>query len=113
MKLTDVVIAAEKLTRYLLVKRPRGDKSGYLALGGFTQENPGALRAALLEHVTEGEAHETETDRFGTRYRMTGMLKSPNGKDLPVVTIWLRKADNRVYFVTLTPRRKRKDADEA
>ena len=36
MKLaSDVVIAEDKLTRYLLVWRPHSDKSGYLAQAGY------------------------------------------------------------------------------
>jgi hypothetical protein len=110
MKLTDVVIASEKLTRYLLVRRPRGDKSGYLAKGGFTQENPEALKVALLEHA-KGDAEEGETDRFGTRYRIEGELSCPNGQLLRVATIWLRKTDGRTHFVTLVPRRRQGGAD--
>ena len=37
MKLpADAVIAREKLTRYLLRKLPENDKSGFLAMAGYT-----------------------------------------------------------------------------
>jgi len=40
MKLpADAIIAAEKVTRYLLVSQTRGDKSAFLARGGYTIEN--------------------------------------------------------------------------
>lgn len=65
MKLLDPEIAPEKLTRYLLVKRPRGDKSGYLALAGFSADNSSALRAELLALAACGDAEEQETDQFG------------------------------------------------
>ena len=103
MKLTNPIIPQEKLTQYLLVKRLRGDKSGYLARGGFTLANPEKLMEALLVLAADGDAEETETGRFGTRYRLSGTLKGPNGKDLPVVTIWMRKNDERNYFITLMP----------
>jgi hypothetical protein len=106
MKIHDPVIAPEKLTRYLLVKRPRGDKSGYLALAGFTADDPDALLVELLALADRGEALEQETDRFGTRYRLEGTLRGPNGLELAVATIWLRKADGRVHFVTLMPGRR-------
>ena len=105
VKIANPNIAPEKLTRYLLIKRPRGDKSGYLATAGFTSANPDALMAALLALAAQGDAKETETDKFGTRYRLEGVLKGPNGKDLPVVTIWMRKTDERNYFITLMPRK--------
>lgn len=110
-KLDDPIIPPEKLTQYLLVKRPRGDKSDYLALAGFTGENPDDLMEALKKLAAEGEAVELETDNFGTRYRLEGVLTGPNGKELKVATIWLRKADDRVHFITLVPQ-KREDTDD-
>jgi hypothetical protein len=112
MKLTDVIIAPEKLTGYLLVKRARADKSGYLALAGFTAKNPDDLLAALEALVADGDATETATDRFGTRYQLDGVLAGPNGKPLSVATIWLRKSDERIHFITLMPPGKRKAANE-
>jgi hypothetical protein len=44
MKLpADAIIAAEKVTRYLLVSQTRGDKSAFLARGGYTIENADQL----------------------------------------------------------------------
>jgi hypothetical protein len=34
----DAIIFREKLTHYLLVKRPVGDKSGFLKQAGYTAE---------------------------------------------------------------------------
>ena len=53
MKLpAHAIIAVEKVTRYLLVRQTRGDKSVFLAGGGYTLENAGKLvddlRAQLL-----------------------------------------------------------------
>lgn len=106
MRIRDPVIALDKLTGYLLVKRPRGDKSGFLGLADFTADNPGTLMAELLALTARCDATEQETDQFGTRYRLEGILKGPNGVELSVATIWLRKADGRVHFVTLIPRRR-------
>jgi hypothetical protein len=39
----DTIIAAEKVTRYLLVSQTRGDKSAFLARGGYTIENADQL----------------------------------------------------------------------
>ena len=44
MKLpADATIAAEKIMRYLLVRQTRGDKSAFLARGGYTLENANQL----------------------------------------------------------------------
>jgi hypothetical protein len=44
MKLpADAIIAPDKLTRYLLVRQIRGDKSAFLARAGYTIENADQL----------------------------------------------------------------------
>ena len=44
MKLpADAIIAAEKVMSYLLVSQTRGDKSAFLARGGYTIENADQL----------------------------------------------------------------------
>lgn len=85
-------------------------KSGYLALAGFSAGNSSALRTELLALAARGDAEEQETDQFGTRYRLEGVLSGPTGVELPVATIWLRKADGRDHFVTLMPWRRGDDA---
>jgi hypothetical protein len=51
MKLpADAIIAAEKVTRYLLVRQTRGDKSAFLARGGYTLENAAQLLNDLRIH---------------------------------------------------------------
>jgi hypothetical protein len=41
MKLpADTVIAPEKVTKYLLVRQARGDKSAFFARAGYTTANP-------------------------------------------------------------------------
>ena len=103
MKITNPIIAPEKLTDYLLMQRPRGDKSGYLQRGGYTEDHAETLRDALIDLAATGDAEESRSDRFGTRYKLPGQLKCPNGRTLGVVTIWMRKADGRFHFIMLVP----------
>jgi hypothetical protein len=105
---TDVIIAPEKLTAYLLTPRPTDDKSRYLAQVGFTLANPDDLHAAILRLAAESEASEDGSNEYGTFFRVAGDLVGPNGRRLPVVTIWLRWAlDSSFRFVTLKPDRTR------
>lgn len=66
MKLpADATIALEKLTRYLLVPQPRGDKSAFLARAGYTSENPDRLLRDMREQILTQNALPTETTPFG------------------------------------------------
>jgi hypothetical protein len=52
----DAQIAPEKLTKYLLTRRTKDDKSRYLAQGGFDQSNPEVLEAAIRLAIMQTEA---------------------------------------------------------
>jgi hypothetical protein len=104
MKLpADAFIAREKLTRYLLVPQERGDKSRFLEMAGYTQENVDMLerdlRALLALH-----AQPLQKNAFGQYYELRGRLSGPNGTTLNVKTIWIQdELSAAVKFVTLIP----------
>jgi len=102
----DAIIPSEKLTCYLLVSRPRGDKSKFLARAGFTRENPQQLLAALREHAARHDAVAEHSSEYGQFMVAEGQLAGPNGVRLPIVSVWLRwHKDGSVHFVTLKPRK--------
>ena len=68
----DAIIAHEKLTRYLLVFQPENDTARFLARGGYTQDNPGLLEAAIRRLSGENYAVFDRSDRFGDFYRVEG-----------------------------------------
>jgi hypothetical protein len=107
MKIPDeAIIPVEKLTAYLLVTRPRDDKSRFLAQAGFHQNDPDALLVALRRLAAAVEAVEDGVNEYGTFYRVEGELTGPTGHSLRVVTIWLRwSLDGSMHFVTLKPLR--------
>ena len=101
----DAFIAHDKLTRYLLVPRPKDDKARFLAQVGFTQKNPDELETAIRELIAEYEAVSDRVNEYGIFYRVRGRLRGPDGI-LAVVAIWLRHHDDGTYrFVTLKPER--------
>ena len=64
MKLpADAVIAPPKLTLYLLVKRPAGDKSEFLRTAGYTSENWKRLESDIREQTLTREARFIERTR--------------------------------------------------
>lgn len=105
MKLPDnVIIPDEKITQYLLIFKEQDDKSKFLAKGGFNQNNPKQLKLAIYQLIRNSEAIEDLTNEYGTFYRVPGELLGVSGKNLSVITIWLkRKIDNQFQFITLKP----------
>ena len=102
----DAIIAEDKLTRYLLVRRAWDDKSGYLAKAGFTLGNWQELESAIRSLAESVEATEDGTNEYGQFFRQEGQLAGPAGA-IPVVLIWMRrKVDQKLYFVTLKPPRR-------
>lgn len=105
MKLpSDVVIAEEKLTKYLLVWRPRNDKSGFLAQAGYGLSNCDVLEADLRQLAANAEVVSEGTNPFGELLFARGELHGPNGAILKVITIWIQLAEvDETRFVTLYP----------
>lgn len=102
---TNVAIPREKLTHYLLVVRPKNDKSRFLAQAGFTLTKPEALEAAIRQVIAENEAIFDRENEYGAFYQVRGNLRGPDGI-LTVVTIWLLQDVNSEFrFVTLKPAR--------
>lgn len=102
---SNAIIAREKLVQYLLVERPRNDKSRYLAQAGFTLSQPDTLEAAIRRLIASEDAQVDRHDEYGVFYQVAGILEGPH-KSVPVITVWLQQASNGVFrFVTLKPRR--------
>lgn len=105
----NAVIPDEKITRYLLVPKPKDDKSKFLAQAELTQENPETLKAAIRLLAGCVEAVEDRSNEYGVFYRVEGELIGINGLTLSVVTIWLQRAiDGSFQFITLMPKKEYK-----
>lgn len=101
---SDAIIPEPKLTKYLLVFKPRNDKSQFLAQAGFTLDNWQTLKIAIQQLNQSVEAVADRTDEYGTFYNVRGGISGVNGINLSVVTIWLeRKSDGKFQFITLVP----------
>ena len=100
----NTYIDLKKLTEYLLRWRPEDDKSGFLALGGYSVDNADELLLNIREQILPLETELIEQTEYGPKYRIRSMLTGPNGRSLSVVTIWLTEdATNETKFVTLLP----------
>lgn len=98
----DAVISEQKIREYLLTPRAEDDKSGFLALAGYSPANWHVLEKDLRQQAEEGDALLIRTTQYGEMYHIRGRLKGPKGKVLDVVTVWIRLyATGETRFVTL------------
>src|SRR5207244_8625120 len=104
MKLpADATIAAEKIMRYLLVRQTRGDKSAFLARGGYTLENANQLLSDLRTQSLPLDATALHSTEFGQFYEIRGPLVGPNAT-LQIRSIWMKEYLSGVTkFITLIP----------
>ena len=90
MKLpADAIIAFDKVANYLLKWRPENDKSQFLARAGYTEHDAARLVDDIRRELLTLEAGHKETTEYGEMYGIVGKLAGPNGRVLPVVSIWM------------------------
>ncbi len=100
----DSVISDRKLKEYLLSPRVEDDKSGFLAIAGYTLSHWRELEADLRTLIGEKDANLTRSTVYGDMYELKSSLVGPNGKTLQVITVWIRlKVNGETRFVTLVP----------
>jgi hypothetical protein len=104
----DAQITHEKLTQYLLTLRKRNDKSLWLAQAGYTLEQWQVLENDLRDQILSADATLIENTEYGQMYEIRGNLTGPNGKNLPVCTIWLTETETgNTKFITMYPDKRR------
>jgi len=106
MKLPETtIIARRKVERYLLQTRPEDDKSGFLALAGYTLENADKLLIDLREQLLPLEAELFDETEYGPKFRIRGTLTGPNGRVLRVgIDLDERRGDRRDEVCYLSAR---------
>ena len=113
MKLpNDTLIAQEKLTQYLLTLRKRNDKSQWLAQAGYSLENWQVLEIDIRNQILSADAMPIENTEYGQTFEIRRNLIGPNGKSLPVYTIWIKEtATGNTKFITMYPDKRRQEND--
>ncbi len=102
----DAEILPRKLSEYLLVPRPKGDKSKFLAQAGFTSANADELMDSSRRLAIEAEATEDGVNEYGIFDRADGPLTGLDGRVLSVAIVWIRwHSDGSFHFVTWKPLR--------
>jgi hypothetical protein len=83
---------------------PENDKSGFLALAGYTLENADRLGSDIRSQILTEEAEFVAGTEYGDTYCIRADITGPNGKSLRVMTIWLtEEATGTTKFITLYP----------
>jgi hypothetical protein len=102
----DALIASEKLTGYLLVRRPVGDKSEFLRQAGYTLDNWQELEKGIRQQILTEEARPLEKTSYGELFEIRALLTGPNGRALRVRTVWIQERGTAITkFITLYPDR--------
>jgi len=102
MNLTkDAVISEAKIKHYLLVWRPKNDKSRWLASAGYTIEHWRQLLSDIRD-LLDYPATFAGENPWGRLYEIRGVLIGPNGKVLSVRSIWMIESETGLTkFITL------------
>jgi hypothetical protein len=105
MKLpANAQIAREKLTSYLLVKRPVGDKSEFLKRAGYTLNNAQRLERDIRRQILSKDAAAIKNTVYGELYEIRASLTGPNKTILKVKTVWMQEVKTGITkFITLYP----------
>lgn len=83
-------------------------KPGFLTRIGFSADAPAALIAALRAHVRQHEVVGTVETEYGVKYRVDGLLSTPDGRPLRVRTIWqIDHGADVPRFITIRPLKER------
>jgi hypothetical protein len=109
MKLSqNADIAPEKLNRYLLVKRPVGDKSEFLKRAGYTLDNWPQLAHDIRQQILAKEAVSVKQTAYGEYFEISASLTGPNRVVVQLKTIWMRESKSGITkFITLYANRVR------
>jgi hypothetical protein len=103
----DIELPDGKFRDYLLVSQESGDKSEFLGLAGYEQVHWEQLRDDLRDIAIGKEAIFQKGNINGEYYQLDVDLAGPNGKKLPLTTIWLQdNVTGRIRFITLFPKRR-------
>jgi hypothetical protein len=104
------VVSQEKVIDYLLsdTHHDGRHKAVFLKRFGFRVEEWEGLALALREHAAEHDITGVEVSRYGQRYVIEGSLRSPDGRNPLIRSIWFMEAgEDTPRFVTAYPLRRR------
>lgn len=102
---TQAIVSAEKVRGYLLnLEHPDGgSKAVWFHSLGYTQDEWQKLADDLLTIACECNEFDTESTRFGIKYKAAGLVGKPNHRPGKVMTVWITEDDEPPRLVTAYP----------
>ena len=103
------IVAQSKVIGYLLsADHPDGrSKAMFFTDFGFRVQQWGAFAEALLDHGSAGEVTSVARSDYGTRYSVDGAIKTPDGRNPRIRTVWITDPDHAApRLITAHPLRK-------
>jgi hypothetical protein len=99
------IVAAEKVRDYLLnLEHPDGGpKAFWFHTLGYTRDEWRRLAVDLMAIARACDDFETETTRFGIKYKAAGQVGRPNHRPGSVLTVWIVEDDDPPRLVTAYP----------
>lgn len=89
------IVPSAKLTDYLLrLDHPvGGSKAAFFQAFGFSAAHLDIITAALIAHPDHNPVAEMEHGRWGTKYVVRCRIRTPDGRDPCVLTVWIVPPD--------------------
>lgn len=100
------IVTKRKIVEYLLSRSHATgrSKSRYFEKFGFSVGGWRELRSALLNHARHNTVVSVEETSFGTKYVVEGRLRTPDGRDPNVRSVWfIETGEVAPRFVTAYP----------
>jgi len=90
-------VEPQKLTEYLLsTTHAEGkDKAAFFTRFGFSIESWEVFADALRQHADSHDLTKIAESRFGARYVIEGTLRTPDGRDPVVRSVWFIARDQK------------------
>ena len=102
------VVSQRKIVEYLLSdKHPVGrSKARIFRKLGYSPEDWNRCATDLKAVAERNEVTKKEESPFGTRYVIDGNLKTAEGRDFPVRTVWFIDNESQIpHFITAYPKK--------
>jgi hypothetical protein len=100
----DSFIDPRKISLYLLRPLDESDKSEFLSEAGYDLAHSHRLLDDIRTQLLPLDAECIGPFEYGEKFRIRGFLEGPNGRRLPVVSIWATiKSTGQTRFITLYP----------
>jgi hypothetical protein len=103
----NCIFAKDKIVNYLLSEsHPQGkSKCKFFNKFGFSPNDPEKLEFALQSHPVDHEFVKAVWTDFGLRYEVECSIRSPDGRDPCVVSVWQENKDGLPAFITAYPKK--------